>query len=269
VARQLGIQRLVSPAVGIREAVLLELAEAAAVEKSRAVDARDKALLTAARTFANRVDHDTTHGEQVRRLCRSLFVQLRDVHQLPDDLGVLLEVAALLHDVGEVVHTRGHHKHSEYMIRWGRIPGLEGVDREMVALMARCHRKPLSDVRKVVTDASLPKDRRGPLRKLIALLRLADGLDSGHRQRIEHLVVSRTGSTLVLDVATRDGPLPDDGQLLRKAEMLRDELGFPIEITVGRSVLPTTLAAAGAGDGERRGINPSRALHRAPRLRSV
>jgi len=123
-ARQLGIARLVSPGVGVREAVLLELAETAREEQQRAEGAHDKALLTAARGFANRVDHDTTHGEHVRLLARTLFHQLRDVHGVPDDKGVLLEVAALLHDVGEVVNPRGHHKHSEYMIRWARLPGL-------------------------------------------------------------------------------------------------------------------------------------------------
>jgi len=83
VARQLGIQRLIVPGVGIREAVLLELAETTAEERARSEGAHGKALLTAARTFASRVDHDTTHGEQVRILCRALFDQLRDVHQLP------------------------------------------------------------------------------------------------------------------------------------------------------------------------------------------
>ncbi len=137
VARQLGIARLVAPGVGVREGVLIELAETAREEQARAEGAHDKALLTAARGFANRVDHDTTHGEHVRHLSRALFHQLRDVHGVPDDLGVLLEVAALLHDVGEVVNQRGHHKHSEYMIRWARIPGMDDPTREMVALMVR------------------------------------------------------------------------------------------------------------------------------------
>ena len=102
--------------------MLLELAETAREEQAKAEGAHDKALLTAARAFANRVDHDTTHGEHVRQLARALFHQLRDVHGIPDDRGVLLEVAALLHDVGEVVNVRGHHKHSEYMIRWAPHP---------------------------------------------------------------------------------------------------------------------------------------------------
>jgi exopolyphosphatase/guanosine-5'-triphosphate,3'-diphosphate pyrophosphatase len=251
-ARQLGIQKMIVPGVGIREAALLEMAEAAAEEQALAEGAVDKAMLTAARGFAGRVEHDTTHGEQVRKLARSLFQQMRDLHQLPDELGVVLEVAALLHDVGEVVNTRGHHKHSEYMIRWGRIPGLEGVQREMVALLARCHRKQTGDVRKVIAEAALPKDRRGQLRRLAGLLRLADGLDFGHRQRVERVVVSRSGDTVVIDVATRDGSSREDAELVRKADLLEEELGVKLQITVGRSVPVPAVEASPARGGTAR-----------------
>jgi exopolyphosphatase/guanosine-5'-triphosphate,3'-diphosphate pyrophosphatase len=234
VGRQLGIQKMIAPGVGVREAVLLELAEAAREEKARTEGAVDKALLTAARQFANRVDHDTTHGEQVRKLARLLFQQLRDVHQLPEELGVVLEVAALLHDIGEVVNTRGHHKHSEYMIREGRIPGLEAWQREIIAMIARTHRKPPADVRKLMADSALTKERRGQARKLCALLRLADGLDGEHRQRVEHVVCSRVGDAIVLDLVVRDGPTRDDANLLRKADLFREEMGLDVRITVGR-----------------------------------
>src|SRR4029078_10199735 len=160
-ARQLGFQKLVAPGVGVREGVLIELAETAREEQAKAEGAHDKALLTAARSFANRVDHDTTHGEHVRLLSRALFHQLRDVHGVPDDKGVLLEVAALLHDIGEVVNQRGHHQHSEHMIRWGRTPGLDEEGREMVAMMARCHRKDAARAKELINASPLPKEARG------------------------------------------------------------------------------------------------------------
>ena len=238
VGRQLGITRMLAPGVGVREAVLLELAEAAREQKAKAEGAIDKALLTSARGFAGRVDHDTTHGEQVRRLARTLFAQLRDVHGLPDELGVVLEVAALLHDIGEVVNTRGHHKHSEYMIRWGRIPGLESPQREMVAMIVRCHRKSTGDVRKLINESDVPKELRVAVRRLTALLRLADGLDSGHRQRLEEVVCGRVGDAVVLDLIVRDGPTREDPELLRKADMFREEFGLEVRITVGRPVPP-------------------------------
>ena len=245
-ARQLRLQRLVAPGVGVREGVLIELAETAREEQAKAEGAHDKALLTAARGFANRVDHDTTHGEHVRLLSRALFHQLRDVHGIPDDKGVLLEVAALLHDVGEVVNQRGHHKHSEYMIRWGRIPGLDDAGREMVALMARCHRKDAARAKDLINASALPKELRGQLRKMTALLRVADGLDSEHRSRVEQVVCTRMGDAIVLDLVVRDGPSRDDPQLLRKADLLRDELGLDVRVTVARPVVTPAAEPSGA-----------------------
>ncbi|MEO8844175.1 MAG: Ppx/GppA phosphatase family protein [Kofleriaceae bacterium] len=237
-ARQLGIQRLVAPGVGVREGVLIELAETAREEQAKAEGAHDKALLTAARGFANRVDHDTTHGEHVRLLARALFHQLRDVHGVPDAMGVLLEVAALLHDVGEVVNQRGHHKHSEYMIRWGRIPGLDDTGREMVALMARTHRKDANRAKELINASPLSKEQRGVVRKLTALLRVADGLDTDHRSRVEQVVCTRMGEAIMLDLVVRDGPSRDDPRLLRKVDLLRDELGLDVRLTVARPVVP-------------------------------
>jgi len=245
VARQLGIAKLVSPGVGVREAVLLELAETAREEQAKAEGAHDKALVTAARTFANRVDHDTTHGEHVRLLARALFHQLRDVHGVPDDRGIVLEVAALLHDVGEVVNVRGHHKHSEYMIRWARIPGLDDGSREMIALLARTHRKDATRARQIINASPLSKEHRAQLRKLSGLLRIADALDCEHRSRVEQVVCTRMGEAIVLDLVVRDGPSRDDAQLLRKSDLLAEELGLAIKITVARPVAaPIEEAAA-------------------------
>jgi exopolyphosphatase/guanosine-5'-triphosphate,3'-diphosphate pyrophosphatase len=244
VARQLGISRLVSPGVGVREAVLLELAETAREEQAKAEGAHDKALLTAARTFANRVDHDTTHGEHVRQLARALFHQLRDVHGVPDHRGVVLEVAALLHDVGEVVNVRGHHKHSEYMIRWARMPGLDEPSREMIALLARTHRKDAARAKQLINDSTLPKEHRAHLRKLSGILRIADALDTEHRSRVEQVVCTRMGDAIVLDLVVRDGPSRDDAKLLRKSDVLAEELGLAIRITVARPVAPPVEAAA-------------------------
>jgi exopolyphosphatase / guanosine-5'-triphosphate,3'-diphosphate pyrophosphatase len=245
VGRQMGITRFIAPGVGIREAMLLELAESARTAQLHSEGTHDKALLTAARTFAHRAQHDTTHGEQVRKLAAALFRQLRDVHELTERQGVLLEVAALLHDVGEVVNPRGHHKHSEYMIRWGRIPGLLDDEREFVALAVRCHRKPASDVKKLISETALSKEQRGQLRRMAAMLRLADGLDTQHRQRVTQIVCTRMGDAIVLDLTVRDGPSRDDGQLLRKADLFREEFGVEVRLTIASEDAITTSASSG------------------------
>ncbi|MBA3540127.1 MAG: HD domain-containing protein, partial [Deltaproteobacteria bacterium] len=186
--------------------------------------------------------------ENVRQLARALFHQLRDVHGVSDDRGVLLEVAALLHDVGEVVNQRGHHKHSEYMIRWGRIPGLDDQSREIVALMVRTHRKEGARSKQLINESALPKELRSQVRKLTALLRVADALDTDHRSRVEQVVCTRMGDAIVLDLVVRDGPSRDDAKLLRKADLFREEFNLDLRVTVARPLVTPTEPSASANN---------------------
>jgi hypothetical protein len=53
------------------------------------------------------------------------------------------------------------------------------------------------------------------------------------------------GDAIVLDLVVRDGPSRDDAKLLRKSDLLTEELGLAIRITVARPVAPPVEAAAG------------------------
>lgn len=252
VCRGLRVERFAAPGVGIRDALLLEMAESVAVARLEAGEVRGKALLTSARTFAQRVGHDITHGEQVRKLARALFDQLTDVHRLPAELGVVLELAALLHDVGEVVHTRSHHKHSEYLIRWGRIPGLVDPYRRMVTILARTHRKSPPDIDKHGGFARLPESQRDQVRKLAALLRLADALDTDHRQAIDQVRVSRVDHTVVLELRVKGGRVdvgPDPAQLMRKSALFEQAFGHGVTLTVAPSA-PSGRPSRAPGRGQ-------------------
>ncbi len=235
VGRSLQLTRMVVPGVGIRDALLLDAAEGLAAAQAEAERAHGKALLTAARTFAGRLRHDLRHGEQVCKLARSLFDQLADMHGLSSRYRTVLEVAALLHDVGEVVNARSHHKHSEYMILWGKIAGLESPEREMVAALARAHRKSSPDPRKHTTYASLDRDQRIAVRRLAALLRLADGLDTAHREQVEQVIVGRAGQQVSLDLILSPGEPSEPGEpetLGRKSAMFEAEFGYGVTVTV-------------------------------------
>jgi exopolyphosphatase/guanosine-5'-triphosphate,3'-diphosphate pyrophosphatase len=176
--------------------------------------------------------HNTTHGEQVRRIAASRFTQLRALHELPNEMGVVLQLAALLHDVGEVVHRQGHHKHSEYLILNGRIPGLDSPNREMVAAISRGHRKSPPDKRHPAF-AALKSAQQKAVQKLTAIMRIADALDTDHRQRIVALGTEIHPDRVVLrvSVAKEDGQtLP--AAMLRKSEEFEAIFARRIECTI-------------------------------------
>ncbi|HEX6310252.1 MAG TPA: Ppx/GppA phosphatase family protein, partial [Acidimicrobiia bacterium] len=66
--------------------------------------------------LARRCDIDVDHSRQVARLALSLFDQTSELHGLGSHDRELLEYAALLHNIGQHVATKGHHKHAAYLI---------------------------------------------------------------------------------------------------------------------------------------------------------
>lgn len=220
--RELGIDRFVVPRVGIRDGVLLDLAETSVGELSAG---REAPALAAARTFAARMGHNTAHGEHVRRIAAQLFEQLAPVHQIPAEHGLALQLAALLHDVGEVVHRKSHHKHSEYLIRQGRIPGLESPIREMAAAIARAHRKSMPSHKKHASYGGLDAAQQDDVRKMAALLRIADALDTDHRQRVVAVSTEIRSKKVLFNVSVERGAGKSIDADTRKSHAFEAELG--------------------------------------------
>jgi len=234
-AEMLGVDRFLVPGVGIRDALAFELAAAVGQRRHgrhRLGGAQVKAALTSARMFAARVGHDLTHGEQVRRLALTLFDQTRRQHGMDDQARGALELAALLHDIGEVINVRAHHRHGEYMIRGGRIADLDDTTRELVAALVRSHRRGMPSADKHPAYAALDAAHRKQMKKLLAILRLADGLDTEHRQRVRELVLVRRGKrvTLRLDVTGSRGAL-DPVLLLRKGQLFERQFACELHCT--------------------------------------
>jgi exopolyphosphatase / guanosine-5'-triphosphate,3'-diphosphate pyrophosphatase len=131
-----------------------------------------------------------------------LFDQTAALHGLgPAERG-LLEVAGLLHDVGYDVSQSAHHKHSLYLIRNADLDGFTSRERDLIANVARYHRKALPADRHAEYMALDDADRT-LVRRLAALLRLADGLDADHFQVVEAATVVDQGNLIRLELTTR------------------------------------------------------------------
>src|SRR5690606_15111001 len=104
------------------------------------------------------------------------------LHGLEGPDRTLLMAAALLHDCGKLISSNRHHKHSRYLILHSGIEGLDESEVDMVAMIARYHRGPRP--RKTHSRyGELDSSDRKRVKKLAALLRIADGLDSDHDQK--------------------------------------------------------------------------------------
>jgi len=181
-------------AFGLREGLLLEMAGA------KEISAPDPLRLF--REFAERCQCDRRHVEQVRYLALQLFDQLGAALGCEPDERLLLEAAGLLHDVGQLVSYRKHHKHSFQLISHAERVGLPPRERGLVALISRYHRR--TGPRKKHPDfAALPPDDQAVVRRLSGLLRVADGLDRGHTAAVETVAAELTPGALIVRIAPR------------------------------------------------------------------
>ena len=104
-----------------------------------------------------------------------LFLKLKPLHGMDHRSLLLLKVAALLYKTGLFISNSSYHKHSAYIIRNTELPGLSQREREIVALIARYHRKSMPKPQHI-EFAQLPREERTLVNRLAAILRLACGL---------------------------------------------------------------------------------------------
>lgn len=169
------------------------------------------------------------HALQVRDLALSLFDQLEDLHGLDRRARRILEAAAILHDIGFSVAESKHHKHSYRLIRQQNLPEFDAREVDLVANVARYHRKALPK-RSHKNFRDLDDREQALVQKLSAILRVADGMDRSHTASVEGIMCESRGDRLILR-AQAEGPWLslDLAGGARKAELFEKVYGLPIE----------------------------------------
>lgn len=188
-------ERVLVPRAGIKDGLMVEVLRGH-TERFAAEDHVD-VVLGSCRALGKRFHFEADHAEAVLQHARQLFDQTKKLHGLGDRARVLLEAAALLHDVGVAVNNDGHHKHSQYLIESTELVGLGGYERHLVAMVARYHRK-ATPSRDHGDYMALRRRDRAMVERLAALLRLADAVDRQHAGVIRDLELKTTGDTLEL-----------------------------------------------------------------------
>src|SRR5581483_7188032 len=140
------------------------------------------------------------HVHQVARNAARLCDALRQFHGLGRAEERLLVAAALLHDVGYPSDPERHHKVSARMVRTLLGPPFAEDEVEVVALVARYHRKGCPKMRHK-RFAALSPERRALVAWLGGMLRVADGLDRAHDCAVGAIAASAHDARLVLRVA--------------------------------------------------------------------
>lgn len=177
-----------------------------------------------------RFETEPTHTLHVACLALSLFDDLHSWHGFGPSERLILEASATLHDIGwsqTQPDGAGHHKASARMIREYPWPGLTRHSVELIAQIARYHRKSLP-ARDHEPYAALDDWDRRRVSRLAAILRIADGLDRRHIQAVNQVALSRREAGWRGAVSGHGALEAEIEAAGRKADLLELEAGFSI-----------------------------------------
>ena len=162
------------------------------------------------------------HVQQVARLALQLFDQLAVLHGLGGLERLLLEAAAHLHDIGHrtALPGLGHHHEAARMIREHPWKQFNGLEVEVIAQVARYHRRAMPELSHEEFKALNEWDRR-VVQRLAAMVRLADAFDRSHAQHIERVVVELPVNRIVLRLCSVGSVLREVQAAHLKADLAR------------------------------------------------
>lgn len=144
-------------------------------------------------------DLDPLHSQQVRKIALNIFEQMKKFFNFTEDEEYILETSALLHDLGISKSFSKHHKHSYKIIMNGASKIKEKKYLYLIACIARYHRKAEPKLKHKMF-AQLNKAERNTVKKLAAILRIADGLDRSHNAVVRNVNINLKNEGIFFEV---------------------------------------------------------------------
>jgi len=229
VAALAGADEILVPAVGLKDGVLVDLVDDLVTHQAHE-DRKERQAEAGALALGRRYFFDEAHALQVARLAGSLFDQLTRLHRMGPAERRMLAAAAVLHDIGAYVGYKKHHKHSLYLISQSEIPEFTPREIDIVANVARYHRKGVPAPHHEAYTR-LPAEDQALVVKLASLLRVADALDREHVQAVREVRARPTRKSVILEVDGTGDLLLERWALRRKGNLFATTFGLPVEIS--------------------------------------
>ena len=229
--RRLGATELTLCDLALREGLVLDY-----IRRNRRrianVDAIPDIRRRSTLELAERCNYQAEHARHVARLALVLFDRTRSLHAMSEREREWLEYAALMHDIGAHISFVRHHRHSYYLIKNGDLRGFQPDEIEVMALVARYHRrgtpKPSHD-----EYARLSAPLRRTVRLLASILRVAESLDRSHGQVVNGLDVEDHGSEMAITITTSGDAELEVWATSRHLRPFERAIARPVRIGVG------------------------------------
>lgn len=223
-AQEFGVEHLWVANANLRDGLIFEMA------KQRVwTEKIQEQIYRWALNLGRKYQFDEPHAVCVANLAQQLFDQLSGLHQMEPRFRPILFLAALLHEIGLFVDTGSYHKHTMYLINNSEFFGIGAKDVQLIALVARYHRRatPQPDHEGY---ALLDRNDRVAVTKLASLLRIARSLDSSRNQLIQKIQCTVVGKRVDISIDSPADLSLEQMELQKDAAMFSDTFGRSVRL---------------------------------------
>lgn len=185
-----------------------------------------------AEQMLEKYSNSSSHPNEVRKLSMMIFDGVNGtLKEMPNKQRKLLEAAALLHDIGYYIDSKGHNKHSQQMIIEHGLENFTGYETEMIACICRYHRGGLPDKKEHEIYSDFDKKDRKTIKRLAGILKIADGLDRAHINLIKNIKIAYDEENNITEIYLIPNNVdyrPDISYAIRKKDLF--EIGFKTQV---------------------------------------
>jgi exopolyphosphatase/guanosine-5'-triphosphate,3'-diphosphate pyrophosphatase len=226
IMKQAGVEEIVVPSVGLKDGLLMDMVLELYGDHRHL---HREQVIASALQLGRKYLFDEQHSTTTAKFAVQLFDVTRSLHNLNNEHRLMLEVAALLHDIGQFVNMLDHHKHSQYLLMANPVIGLSESQIAIVANVARYHRKSYPKPQHEAYSALSSKDRV-VVSKLSAILRLADALDNEHASKVSDFTVEYKKPRLIMKLKGEGDMLLEKWALARKSALFEEVFNVKFSI---------------------------------------
>src|SRR5262245_49956644 len=226
IVEQADVDEVLIPGVSLKDGLLLDLiSEQLHPEKHLEYDQ----VISSALRLGRKFNYDESHATAVASLSLQIFDQTRSLHALDSESRTLLEVAAILHDIGQFIGISNHHKHTLYILEANPVIGLTASQMAIVANVARYHRKSMPKVQHRNFE-ELSQKQKNVVMTLSAILRLANALDRDRSGSVKSVDLAYKKPKFVMRLKGEGDMLLAKWALTTRADMFEQVFGGKVTV---------------------------------------
>ncbi len=218
------VQSVIVPETSIREGLLISQG---LIPGEELREEFEEQILASATTLLRKYQGDEKHAQFVRTVSCRLYKEMEHELGLEPHALLLLQVSAILHDVGMFIGAKDHNVHSRYIVSHSEIFGLSREELNLISQIVFFH-KGTAMPQNAPEVKLLPRASRLIILKLSAILRLADAFDRSHQQKLRNFTVSVAKDTITFRIKGHTNLSLERLAVAEKGDLFENVFGYNI-----------------------------------------